>query len=154
MGRLIAKAVEGETIDAVGGLEIGAYPIAAAVSDAIYETTRKVVRAFVVRKAAKKHGMGKWVEGDVLNGGHALIVDDVTTTGESVISAIDRARDSGLKVERAILLVDREEPEAKKAIEAKGVRFEALLTLTELKDSLDDAERSDAHAHSARAVAG
>jgi orotate phosphoribosyltransferase len=154
MGKLIAEAVHGEKIDAVGGLEIGAYPIAAAVSDAIYEASRRSVLVFVVRKQAKAHGLKKWVEGDIPESGRALIVDDVTTTGTSVISAIDRARESGMKVDRAILLVDREEPEARHAIEAKGVRFDALFTLTELKDALDDAKRSDAHAHSARAVAG
>jgi orotate phosphoribosyltransferase len=154
MGNLIATLVQGDEIDAVGGLEIGAYPIAAAVSDAIFADTGKVVRAFVVRKNAKKHGLMKWIEGDIPQHGNALVVDDVTTTGGSVTVAIKRIRQSGLIVRRAILLVDREEPDASAAIEALGVRFDALFTLTELRSARGDTTRPDAIPDPARTVAG
>jgi len=132
---LICDRIRDQAFDAVGGPEIGAYPIATSVSDAIFHATGAAVRAFVVRKAPKAHGIADLVAGDVKRGDKALIVDDVVTTGASTIKAIDGAREAGLVVERAIVLVDREEGDGKKNIEARGVRFEALCTLRELLET-------------------
>src|ERR1700704_461778 len=76
VGKLICDRLGGEQFDAVGGLEIGAYPIATAVSDRIYRDTGKTVRAFVVRKEPKSHGIPDLVAGDVKSGDRTLIVDD------------------------------------------------------------------------------
>jgi orotate phosphoribosyltransferase len=118
-------------IDAIGGLALGAYPIALAVSDDLYRRGRKSVRVFVVRKEPKQHGLRKLIEGDVGSGDRALIVDDVITTGSSAIEAIQKAREVGLLVNRVIALVDREEESARARIEAHSVQFEALFTLSD-----------------------
>jgi orotate phosphoribosyltransferase len=118
---------------AVGGLLIGAFPIAIAVSDAAYRTDRSLIRVFVVRKEPKQHGLQKLIEGAVHPGDHALIVDDVVTSGGSTIDAIRRSREFGLEVTRAIAIIDREEQDGRARIEAEGVSFEALCTLGDLR---------------------
>ncbi|HXC68145.1 MAG TPA: hypothetical protein VN638_12035, partial [Nitrospiraceae bacterium] len=74
------------TIDCLGGLEIGAISIATTISDYCYRATpRRDWRTFVVRKTAKDHGLGKLIEGAVRAGDRALIVDDVLTSGGSLL---------------------------------------------------------------------
>jgi len=133
IGDLIFQLVKNEPLDSVGGLELGAYPIATSVSDAIFLQAHKVVRAFVIRKTPKSHGVRDLVAGHVEKGDTTLIVDDVVTTGGSTIQAIRSARQAGLLVQRAIVLVDREEDDGRKNIEAEGVKFDALFTLSELR---------------------
>jgi orotate phosphoribosyltransferase len=148
IGELIRDRLKGESIDAVGGLEIGAYPIATSVSDAIYREMGTKVRAFVVRKEAKRHGISDLIAGDVHVGDKALIVDDVVTEGNSTLKAITSAREAGLCVERAIVLVDREDGEGRRNIETAGVKFEALCTLRDLIELPDDSHQGqDRHAH-------
>jgi orotate phosphoribosyltransferase len=137
VGQLILERLGGVSLDAVGGMEIGAYPIATSVSDAIFRATGAKVRAFVVRKESKDHGIQGLIAGNVKPGDKTLIVDDVVTAGSSTINAIERARQAGLVVERAIVLIDREEEDGRKNIEAQGIQFEALLTLSELLDNPD-----------------
>jgi orotate phosphoribosyltransferase len=119
--------------DAVGGLLIGAYPIAIAVSDAAHRRDGSLIRVFVVRKEPKRHGLKKVVEGAIQPGDRALIVDDVVTSGGSTIEAIRRSREFGLEVTRAIAIIDREEQDGRAKIEAEGVSFEALCTLRDLR---------------------
>ncbi len=128
IGELIAQRVQADEIDAVGGLELGAYPIATAVSSALFKRGRRT-RAFVVRKQPKGHGLGKQLEGNVRRGDVALIVDDVITSGGSTVVAIERSRDEGLTVNKAIALVDREEQGGRERIEATGVAFESLFRI-------------------------
>jgi orotate phosphoribosyltransferase len=130
--QLILERLGAMSLDAVGGMELGAYPIATSVSDAIFRTTGAKVRAFVVRKEPKQHGIQGLTAGDVRPGDRTLIVDDVVTAGSSTLKAIAGARQAGLIVERVIVLIDREEEEGRKKIEAQGVAFEALTTLSEL----------------------
>jgi orotate phosphoribosyltransferase len=120
---------------AVGGLIIGAYPIAIAVSDVAFRETGQVVRAFVIRKEPKKHGLKKCVEGiEQAPGQRLVIVDDVITSGKSTLDAIHKAREEGFVVVKALAFVDRQEQNGRQAIEAEGVPFEALCTLTQLKE--------------------
>jgi orotate phosphoribosyltransferase len=118
---------------AVGGLLIGAFPIAIAVSDAAYRKDGSLIRVFVVRKEPKQHGLKKLIEGAVSPGDRALIVEDAVTSGGSTIEAIRRSREFGLEVTRAIAIIDREEQEGRAKIEAEGVAFEALCTLGDLR---------------------
>jgi orotate phosphoribosyltransferase len=134
LGQLVLEQLGGMAFDAVGGLELGAYPIATSVSDAIFRATGTKVRAFVVRKEAKGHGNTALIAGSVRPGDRALVVDDVVTAGTSTIKAIKGARDAGLVVERVIVLIDRQEEEGRASIEAQGVTFDALITLAELLD--------------------
>ena len=126
-------AGSGAREDSVGGLLIGAFPIAIAVSDAAYRKDGSLVRVFVVRKEPKQHGMKKLIEGAVQAGDRALIVDDVVTSGGSTIEAIRRSREFGLEVTRAIAIIDREEQDGRAKIEAEGVAFDALCTLRDLR---------------------
>jgi orotate phosphoribosyltransferase len=132
IGELILKLIADDIFDAVGGLELGAYPIATSVSDAVYRQTKKILRAFVVRKQRKGHGVGGLVAGDVRSGDRALIVDDVITTGDSTKTAIARAREAGLIVSRAVVLVDRQEDDGKANIETERVHYDCLFTLSDL----------------------
>jgi orotate phosphoribosyltransferase len=132
IGELICERVADGTFDAVGGMEIGAYPIATSVSDAAFRAAGITLRAFVVRKEAKGHGVGNLLAGDARKGDRALIVEDVITSGKSTIDAINRARAAGLQVSRVVALVDREEDNGRANIEALGVRCESLFTLSDL----------------------
>jgi orotate phosphoribosyltransferase len=137
VGELILERLGGISLDAVGGMELGAYPIATAVSDAIFRATGEKVRAFVVRKESKQHGIQGLIAGNARPGDRTLIVDDVVTAGSSTIKAIKGARQAGLAVARAIVLIDREEEDGRMNVEAQGVSLEALFTLSELLDEHD-----------------
>ena len=120
-------------VDCLGGLEIGAISIATTISDFAYlATPRREWRTFFVRKQPKDHGLGRLVEGVVQVGDRALIVDDVLTSGGSVLKAITAARDAGLKVTDALVIVDRKEQDGRARIEATGVRVLSLLTIDDL----------------------
>jgi orotate phosphoribosyltransferase len=132
VGELMVERLGGVPLDAVGGMELGAYPIATSVSDAIFRASGSKVRAFVVRKDAKQHGIQGLIAGNVRPGDRTLIVDDVVTAGSATIKAITAARSAGLVVERAIALIDREEEDGRRNIEAQRVSFDALITLSDL----------------------
>lgn len=139
IGTAIFEMVRDSNIQAVGGLELGAYPIAIAVSDVAYEHGQQL-NAFVVRKKPKKHGLKNHVEGHVTEGSRVLIVDDVITTGNSTIQAIEKSENDGLSVTRVIALIDREEAGGRSNIEQKGFRFDSLLTLKDLQRNKDRSE--------------
>lgn len=98
------------TVRAVGGLTMGADPIASAVATLSWQRSRPI-DAFYIRKEPKEHGTQKWIEGDavVVPGTEVAIVEDVCTTGASTLRAVERAQHHGLVVKRAIALVDRDE---------------------------------------------
>ena len=108
MGALITK--HAPEVEAVGGLTMGADPLASAVSTISYLGHRPL-QSFYVRKEAKGHGTGQWIEGRkrLRQGMPVAILEDVVTTGGSALKAISRARDFGLDVRMIIGLVDREE---------------------------------------------
>jgi len=119
--------------DCIGGLEIGAIAIATAIADEAYRASpRREWRTFVVRKQPKDHGLGKLIEGAVKPGDRAVIVDDVLTSGGSIIKAVKAARDAGLKVEQALVIVDRKEQEGRAKVEAEGLTLFSLLTIDDL----------------------
>jgi orotate phosphoribosyltransferase len=108
VGHLVWDAVKDTRIKAVGGLTFGADPIAIATAFTS-ELKGQPIQAFSVRKTQKDHGIVKWIEGDLHSGDRVAIVDDVATTGNSTINAIERARSEGLIVVQAVILVDRQE---------------------------------------------
>jgi orotate phosphoribosyltransferase len=133
VGRLAHDALAGVTIDCIGGLEIGAISIATTISDYGYGATpRRDWRTFVVRKQAKDHGLGKLIEGATRPGDHALIVDDVLTSGGSLLKAIAAARQAGLVVSQALVIVDRKEQDGRARVEREGVSMISLLTIDDL----------------------
>ena len=134
VGELILDRIQ-PPVDAVGGLLIGAYPIAIAVSDAAYRRGEQNIRVFVVRKEPKAHGMKKLIEGEVNEGDHVVIVDDVITSGKSTIEAIQKSREAGLVVTHAFAIIDREEQGGRARIEEQGVKVDALCTLRDLQEA-------------------
>lgn len=127
-GQALFERIQGVQVEAVGGLLIGAYPVAIALSDAAWRKGVDV-RVFVIRKEPKGHGLKQYVEGDVQPGARVVIVDDVITSGASTVQAIEKSRDAELLVVKALALVDREEAGGREAIEQLGVPFESLFTL-------------------------
>jgi len=133
VAELIAERVTAE-VQALGGMEIGAIPMATTVSDYLYALSKREVRTFVVRKKPKDHGMKHAVEGAFQSGDRVLILDDVLTTGQATMDAIVQARAAGLDVQQALVIVDRQEDGGRERIEATGIPLVSLLTLQDLKD--------------------
>jgi orotate phosphoribosyltransferase len=91
-----------------------------------------------VRKEPKPHGLKKFIEGDVKSGDRVIIVDDVITSGKSTIEAMEKCQDAGLKILKAIALIDRQEEGGKENIEQHEVTLETLFTLQDFKDRLNE----------------
>jgi orotate phosphoribosyltransferase len=108
VGHLMFEAIKDLEPQGVGGLTFGADPIAMATAFAS-ELKAAPISAFSIRKTKKDHGIAQWVEGDLAPGAKVVVIDDVATTGGSTIKAIERARENGLEVVRAMVLVDRQE---------------------------------------------
>ena len=85
-----------------------------------------------MRKQAKDHGLGKLIEGAYKAGERALIVDDVLTSGGSLLKAVAAARGAGLTVTHALVIVDRQEQDGRKKVEAEGLTVVSLLTINDL----------------------
>lgn len=135
--RLVAQlaydALAQVEFDCLGGLEIGAIPIAVTISDfACAASPPKLWRTFVVRKQAKDHGLGKLIEGSIHLGDRVLIVDDVLTSGGSLLKAVGAAREAGLQVDHALVIVDRQEQDGKARVEKERVQLRSLLTIQDL----------------------
>jgi orotate phosphoribosyltransferase len=132
VARLAFEAMQDLPVDCLGGLELGAISISTAISDHAHRAG-KDWRTFVVRKQAKDHGTGKLIEGAAQAGDRAVVVDDVLTSGGSVIKAVQASRDAGLKVSHALVIVDRQEQDGRKKIEELGVTLISLLTIKDLQ---------------------
>ena len=120
----------GWVVDSVGGLTMGADPIACAVSYASAFSATPI-RAFTVRKEPKTHGTGKLIEGAFQTGDRVAIIEDTITTGGSAKKAIDAVRAAGGTVVGVLALVDRDEG-GRLALEAYGVSVVALARATEI----------------------
>ncbi len=118
-------------VDAVGGMESGAIPIAAAVA-----LKSGTVRAFFVRKAEKKHGRRRLAEGCLRNGDTVGIVEDVTTSGNSVLFAINAVEELDCTVLKVVSVLDRQSG-AKEAIESAGYQFESLFVARDFTGNSD-----------------
>jgi orotate phosphoribosyltransferase len=132
IARSILHRIEKEKIqaDAIGGLTMGADPIAAAVA-VVSELEGRPLSAFIVRKETKSHGTQRSIEGyDGKPGSRVIVVDDVCTTGDSILKAADRAEEAGYEVVAAFCVVDREEGGTE--LIAKKYPFYPLFTAREL----------------------
>jgi orotate phosphoribosyltransferase len=119
---------------AVGGLTMGADPIVVAVS-VISAQTGTPIHGFLVRKAEKTHGMGRRIEGFQEKGAPVVIVDDVCTTGQSTIQAIEAAREFGFNIVGVACLVERLEAAGRPAVEnaAAPAPFVSVFTSVDVK---------------------
>ena len=119
-------------IDAVGGLTMGADPIALSIGIAAYaDDPHTRLQTFTVRKKAKAHGRHKLIEGDFSKGGSVVVIDDVITTGGSTLQAIDAVESEGGRVAFVLVLVDREEG-GRKNIEKRGHKVVPIFTRADL----------------------
>ncbi|PWB80955.1 MAG: orotate phosphoribosyltransferase [Candidatus Methylomirabilota bacterium] len=121
---------DGKRIAAVGGLTLGADPIAYAVAyhSALHGMP---IQAFSVRKEPKGHGAQKWVEGFEQPGARVVIIEDVVTTGASTLKAIDGALHTGFQIVKVLALVDRQEG-GREELQQKGYDLEAIYTTEDL----------------------
>ncbi|VTS01505.1 orotate phosphoribosyltransferase [Tuwongella immobilis] len=106
LGEVLFEATADLSIQAIGGLEIGAIPMSAAAA-LVYHQKGRSIEGFFVRKTAKSHGSKELVEGIVNPGDTVAVIDDVLTTGESVAQAIAAVEAVGAKVARVVCVVDR-----------------------------------------------
>jgi orotate phosphoribosyltransferase len=130
IGNILFEMLGDADVSAAGGLTLGADPIANALSLISYQK-KKPIKSFVVRKDVKDHGTKSGIEGNIAPGERVAIIDDVITTGGSTITAIEIAREAGLKVDRVIALVDREEG-GRENIKKYIDRVDAVLTRSEI----------------------
>lgn len=132
---LATLKASGWTVDSVGGLTLGADPIAYAIAHAsalaAEQGRGEMVRGFTVRKEAKQHGTGKLIEGPFQPGDHVVVVEDVITTGGSALKAVEAVRAAGGTVVGVLALVDRQEG-GREAIEAAGLQVLSLVTAEQL----------------------
>ena len=131
IGEILFSMLARADVTAAGGLTLGADPIANALAVISFQKGRPI-KSFIVRKDVKDHGVKNAIEGSVSRGDRVVVLDDVITTGGSTITAISKAREAGLVVERVIVLIDREEEDGRQNIEAQRVTVEAVLTRTEI----------------------
>uniref|UniRef100_A0A7C5ENE2 Orotate phosphoribosyltransferase n=1 Tax=Desulfobacca acetoxidans TaxID=60893 RepID=A0A7C5ENE2_9BACT len=131
IGEIIFDLIKDLEVEAVGGLTMGADPLAHATALVSFQRG-KPVNAFSVRKFSKEHGMGGLVVGPVSPGDRVVVLEDVITTGGSVLKAVAAAREFGLKVLEVIVLVDREEG-GREAVLAQVPRIKSIFTLKDLR---------------------
>lgn len=129
-GELIAAEAAERGATAVGGMTMGADPLACA---AISDERGGGLLAFFVRKERKEHGLQRWIEGPLLEPGtRCLVVEDVVTTGGSTVRAIERIKEEGLEVAGVTAVVDRLAGGADAIAQAAGAPYRPLLTIDEL----------------------
>jgi orotate phosphoribosyltransferase len=125
VGRVLGELVADWQYDAVGGLTLGADPVATAMLHA----SEGAVDAFVVRKEGKAHGLQRRIEGPDVAGRRVLAVEDTSTTGSSVLTAVDALREAGATVVGVAVIVDRG---ARAAVEAAGLEYRSAYSLADL----------------------
>ena len=131
-GTLLLDLVEEDSVG-VGGLTLGADPLVSAVALTSWLDfdRRTKLNAFIVRKQAKGHGTGAWIEGPLpLKGSKITVLEDVTTTGGSSIKAVEKIREAGYVVERVITIIERGEG-AEDAMKDAGLELYSLFTLND-----------------------
>ncbi|HLN76070.1 MAG TPA: orotate phosphoribosyltransferase [Nocardioidaceae bacterium] len=130
VGRVMLELTKDWEYDAVGGLTLGADPVALSMLHAAADAGRKL-DAFVVRKAEKTHGMQRRIEGPDVKGRRVLAVEDTSTTGGSVLTAVEALREAGADVVGVAVIVDRATG-AKERVESEGCDYVYAYGLDEL----------------------
>ena len=131
IGRIMADLIgDIDGVVAVGGLTLGADPIANAVMHAT-ASTDKPLDAFVVRKEPKDHGRGRQIEGAEVEGKRVVVLEDTSTTGQSALKAVEALRKAGAEIVAVAVIVDRLTG-AQAAIEAEGLEWRAAIDLDDL----------------------
>ncbi|MBB6174627.1 orotate phosphoribosyltransferase [Nocardiopsis mwathae] len=128
VGRVMLDATADLDYDAVGGLTLGADPVAAAMLHAAGARGRRL-DAFVVRKTGKAHGLQRRIEGPDVAGRRVLAVEDTSTTGGSVLTAVEALRDAGAEVVGVAVIVDRG---AKEKVTGEGLEYRTAFDASDL----------------------
>jgi orotate phosphoribosyltransferase len=125
----------GLQVDAVGGLTLGADPLATAISLAA-RAHGVIWPAFIVRKEAKEHGTGRYIEGieNLKPGARVLVLEDVVTTGGSSLKAIERLREAGFNPVAVLTVVDREQGGAE-FLAKQGLKYLVLATISQVREA-------------------
>jgi orotate phosphoribosyltransferase len=125
VGRVLRELTADWTYDAVGGLTLGADPVAAAMLHA----SDGALDAFVVRKSEKQHGLQRRIEGPDVTGRRVLAVEDTSTTGGSVLTAVEALREAGADVLGVATIVERG---ARDRIQAEGLEYRSAFDINDL----------------------
>jgi orotate phosphoribosyltransferase len=132
IGRLLLSQLPMDT-QAVAGLTLGADPMVSAVS-VVSAYENRPIPALIIRKEAKGHGTMAYIEGPSLPpGAKVVVLEDVVTTGQSAMKAVERLREAGYSVEQVIALVDRQQGGAE-LYQAAGLKFEAVFSIVEIQE--------------------
>jgi orotate phosphoribosyltransferase len=131
VGHVLLDLTADLDFDAVGGLTLGADPVAGAMLHAAAARGRRI-DAFVVRKSAKAHGMQRRVEGPDIAGRRVLVVEDTSTTGGSPLTAVEAVREAGAEVVAVVTIVDRATGAAEKIEQGAGVPYRFAFSKDEL----------------------
>ncbi|MSP82514.1 MAG: orotate phosphoribosyltransferase [Alphaproteobacteria bacterium] len=126
IGEMMLPALGSPVPVAVGGMETGAIAVVAAIAQASHRQGRPIP-GFYVRKKAKEHGTSKVIEGNIPPAGRVVLVEDVTTTGDSVLAAVAAVRGAGCTVDRVVTVVDRLAG-ARDNLARHGLELVAILT--------------------------
>jgi orotate phosphoribosyltransferase len=130
VGRVMRALVDDWDFEAVGGLTLGADPVATSMLHAAAAAGGRL-GAFVVRKSEKAHGLQRRIEGSPVEGRRVLAVEDTSTTGESVLTAVAALREAGAHVVGVAVIVDRDAG-AREAIEAAGLPYRFAVSAEDL----------------------
>ena len=130
IGRVMLELTADLEYDAVGGLTLGADPVAAAMMHQAAAAGRRL-DAFVIRKSQKVHGLQKLIEGPDVAGRRVLAVEDTSTTGGSVLEAVKALREAGAEVVAVAVVVDRDTG-ARQAVEAEGLEYRYAVGISDL----------------------
>ncbi|MBM3655915.1 MAG: orotate phosphoribosyltransferase [Actinobacteria bacterium] len=128
VGEVMLELTKDLDFDAVGGLTLGADPVATAMMHVAAQKGRKI-DAFVVRKAEKAHGLQRRIEGPEVKGRRVLAVEDTSTTGGSVVTAVEALREAGAIVVSVAVIVERG---ARERVESAGLKYLAAYQLSDL----------------------
>ncbi|MBD1840380.1 orotate phosphoribosyltransferase [Coleofasciculus sp. FACHB-64] len=131
-GRILLSLLPMDT-QAVAGLTLGADPIVTAVS-VVSAYENRPLPALIIRKEAKGHGTQAYIEGPILpTGAKVVVLEDVVTTGQSAMKAVERLRDAGYSVDEVISLVDRQQGGAE-FYQSVGLKFQAVFSIPEIQE--------------------
>ena len=126
VSKIISQLISDDDIDRVAGPALGAVPIATAVA------LHSGIPMLMIRKAQKDYGTSQLIEGELKTGDKVIVVEDVTTTGHSLLKAVRAVQDNGGVVERTFVVVDREEG-AVEELKKQGITLEPLVSISEVR---------------------
>lgn len=137
VGDLLYAQTKHWKFDAIGGMEVGAVPIAIATVMTYYMLHKQALCSFWVRSYKREHGLKKLIEGTLYDGHRVVVVDDVTSKGNSMLKAVQAVRHAGCTVVAAVSLVDRLMG-ARQLLEENAVEYHSILTEFDIQNSEQD----------------